>query len=172
MVSFGKNRLELMNNFSIIIRQFHSEDVEDICHLYYDTVHSINRRDYIHEQVNAWAPYRNNYSEWGEKLDRTQPLVATICDEIVGFAELENNGHIDCFYVHKDYQKIGVGTKLLNAINQRANSSRMSRLYAEVSITAKTFFEKHNFKLLSKQSVVVRSVELTNFLMEKILPMK
>lgn len=161
-----------MNSSSIIVRQFQPGDVEDICHLFYDTIHSINRRDYTNEQVNAWAPYRNSYSKWREKLDRTQPLIATICDKIVGFAELENNGHIDCFYIDKDFQKIGVGTKLLNAINQKAISSRMSRLHAEVSITAKTFFEKHNFKLLSKQSVVVRSLELTNFLMEKILPVK
>ncbi|MHB1949598.1 MAG: GNAT family N-acetyltransferase [Gammaproteobacteria bacterium] len=43
-------------------------------------------------------------------------MVAVMDDKIVGFAELEDNGHIDCFYCHHEYQGCGVGSALMREI--------------------------------------------------------
>ena len=37
------------------IREYHSSDLREIVELFYDTVHTVNAKDYTPEQLNAWA---------------------------------------------------------------------------------------------------------------------
>ena len=103
------------------------------------------------------------------KWQKLIPIVATIDNKIVGFAELESNGHIDCFYCHHEYQGCGVGSALLNEVENSARKNKLNKLFAEVSITARPFFEAKGFTVKKQQAVVFREVEFTNFLMEKLL---
>ena len=151
---------------TIKIRKYNTKDLYDIAHIYFDTIHIINARDYTTEQINAWVPYRNNYEKWSEKLDKTQPLIATINDKVVGFAEFEKNGHIDCFYVHYEFQRRGIGSALINEIKNIAINLPINKIYAEVSITAKDFFIKMGFNIVKEQTVIIGKVELRNFVME------
>ena len=84
-----------------------------------------------------------------------------------GFAELEKDGHIDCFYTHHKFQSCGIGSKLMFALEQHAVKQQINKLYAEVSTTAKPFFEKKGFQVIKKQIVTVREVKFVNFSMEK-----
>ena len=86
---------------------------------------------------------------------------------IVGFAEFEPNGHIDCFYVHHEFQGKGVGSALMATIEANAATNKIHRIYSEVSITAKPFFESKGFQVVKQQKVNIRGCELTNFVMEK-----
>lgn len=150
------------------MRKYRSEDVQALAEIYYNTIHQINIRDYSEEQVDVWAPKTSLETEgWAKKFARTKPLVAVSNDVAVGFAEFEPDGHIDCFYCHHDWIGRGVGSALMKAIHERAGASKIGRIYAEVSITAKPFFEKHGFVTVTQQTVVREGVELTNFKMEK-----
>lgn len=155
----------------ISIRKYKEADAPAIANIYYNTIHTVNTRDYTEKQVNAWAPYDSvqDYSGWQEKLAKIQPFVATINDTVVGFAEFEPNGHIDCFYVHHEYQGKGIGSALMAAIFEEGKKLQINRIYAEVSITAKPFFEAKGFKVVKEQTVTVRGVGMTNFVMEKML---
>jgi GNAT superfamily N-acetyltransferase len=133
----------------------------------YNTIHTVNAKDYTKEQLNAWAPYHDNYAAWQEKCSKLNPFVAVIDDTIVGFSEFEPNGHIDCFYVHHKFQGAGVGTALMREIEMEAREKLLPRMYAEVSITAKPFFVGKEFQVIKPQTVQVRGMELTNFVMEK-----
>ena len=114
--------------------------------------------------------YRINVAlSWKEKWAKLPPIIATLNDTVVGFTEFEPNGHIDCFYVHHEFQNQGVGSALITAIEMKAKSHRIYRVYAEVSITAKIFFENKGFNTVKKQLVTIRGCKLTNFVMEKIL---
>ncbi|NIR45834.1 MAG: GNAT family N-acetyltransferase, partial [Gemmatimonadetes bacterium] len=59
---------------------------------------------------------------------------------IVGFTELDPNGHIDCFFVHHAWQRRGIGTRLMERVVETAVRDSIARLFAEVSITAEPFF--------------------------------
>jgi len=156
-----------MNN--ILVRTYRSSDAPAIAALYYNTVHNINIRDYSEEQVNVWAPYKSlkDYSRWQKKLKNTKPFVGVINKTIVGFAEFELNGEIDCFYVHHEYQGKGVGSALIGAIFKRANQENISYIFAEVSITARQFFERKGFTVVREQAVNFQGVKMNNFVMEK-----
>lgn len=151
------------------IRRFRPSDTELIAQLFQNTIRSVNLGDYTEEQLKAWAPDDIHFRDWEEKCSSTSTLVADSNGIIAGFAQLDDDGHIDCFYCHKDFQRKGVGTMLFNEIEAEACNSGLTRLFVESSITAKTFFLKNGFSVIDKQNVKTRGVELTNFRMEKFL---
>ncbi len=151
---------------SIRLRPFHPADVPALFALFRGTVHRVNSRDYSPEQVRAWAPDEINPTRWATLADRFA-VVAEIGDQQVGFADLEPDGHIDRFFVHADHQGCGVGGTIMRALVAEATRTGLTRLFAEVSITARPFFERHGFTVLMEQQVVVRGVALTNFRMER-----
>lgn len=157
-------------NEKILIRNYQPEDVEALAKIYYNTIHRINRQHYTEEQVNAWAPTSSvELAGWEKKFPKTKPIIATVGGKIVGFAEFEPNGHIDCFYCHHEWIGKGVGSALMKEILQRAKLSKIHLIFAEVSITAKPFFEKWGFRVVDQQTIVRKDVELTNFKMERIV---
>ncbi|GAB4200045.1 MAG: GNAT family N-acetyltransferase [Roseiflexaceae bacterium] len=152
---------------SIQLRPYHSGDAEAVALLFTETVHSVNARDYPPEQLAAWAPQPYDLAHWRERLERTQPLIAQRGVQVVGFGELAANGHIDCFYVHKDHQGSGVGRALLGEILRRAQAAGLARLYTEASLTAIPFFKQHGFRPIATQQVALRGQWLTNMRMEQ-----
>ncbi len=153
----------------MLIRLFQKQDSDRIAQLFHNTVREVNIRDYSPEQVKAWAPDDLYFKDWTENCSNNFTYVAEEEGEIIGFAQLEANGHIDCFYCHKDYQRCGVGTRLYRAIEAKALELKIDRLFVEVSITARAFFKSRGFKVLKEQQVACRGEKLTNFVMEKSL---
>jgi len=168
LIDYILGELNKMNERrKVQVRCYQDGDAKHIASIYYNTVHTVNAKDYTEEQLNAWAPYHDNYAAWQEKCAKLNPFVATIDGTIVGFAEFEPNGHIDCFYVHHEFQGAGVGAALMREIEMEAREKLLPRIYAEVSITAKPFFVSKGFQVIKQQTVQIRDIELTNFFMEK-----
>jgi UPF0176 protein len=154
----------------MLIRLFQSQDSDRIAQLFHDTVREVNIRDYSPSQVNAWATDDLYFTNWTEDCTNSFTYVAEEEGEIVGFAQLEANGHhIDCFFCHKDYQRCGVGTRLYRAIEAKALELKIERLFVEVSITARAFFKSRGFTVVKEQQVACRGEKMTNFVMEKSL---
>lgn len=86
---------------------------------------------------------------------------------ITGFGELEADGHIDCFYCHKNYQRRGIGRQIYQAIEAQAIQLDLDRLWVEASITAKPFFEQMGFTVVQEQSVARRGQTFINYVMQK-----
>ncbi|MEH2213815.1 GNAT family N-acetyltransferase [Nostoc sp.] len=149
------------------IRIYEIADTKEIMKLFYDTIHEVNIHDYTQEQVAAWAPANMDIEVWIKSLGSKFTYVAEEQDQIIGFGELEANGHIDRFYCHKDFQRKGVGKKILEQIQLKANSLGVEKLFTEASITAKPFFESQGFIVIKKQEVERRGQKLINFVMEK-----
>lgn len=157
-------------NQQIRIRKYDPRDARALADLFYHTIHRINAQHYSAAQLEAWAPASCLVLEgWQKKWSNCPPIVAVCGDQVVGFAEFEPNGHIDCFYVHHKYQGCGVGTVLMQEIHTQARASGLARIYAEVSISAKPFFSKKGFRVVQQQTVTRRGVDLINFVMDKTL---
>jgi N-acetylglutamate synthase-like GNAT family acetyltransferase len=151
----------------MLIREFDISDTEEIMQFFYDTVHRINIRDYSSEQVDAWAPKDMDYAQWSDRLQSRMTYVAEEEGKVIGFAELEKTGHIGCFYCHADYQSMGVGTQLLNQIQLKAKKLGLQKLLTEASITARLFFERRGFRVITPQEVERRGMKFINYVMEK-----
>lgn len=94
-------------------------------------------------------------------------MVAEENHEIAGFADLEANGHIDLFYVSADFQRRGVGKRLMNAILAESARLGLQRLFSEVSLTARPFFQAQGFQIDAEQTVTVNGVDFINFRMSR-----
>jgi len=152
----------------ITIRSYQQGDEQEIAYIYYNTIHKVNIQDYTQEQVNAWAPLTSlETNRWLKKFEAINPLVAVIDGQIVGFAEFEANGHIGCFFCHHEWIGKGVGSALMRAINTQATQKKIHRIFTEVSITARPFFEKQGFFIICEHVDIKRGVELMCYKMER-----
>lgn len=147
------------------IRPAEKKDLRQIQQLFFDTVNTINARDYSRIQITAWAAGYNDDDRWGSRIAGQHFRVAVKDNVVVGFASLTNVGHVDLLYVHKDYQRQGVATCLFKELDRLAKESGMQELTADVSITARPFFEKQGFEVVFEQVVNVRGTKLSNYKM-------
>ena len=105
-----------------------------------------------------------------DRQARRKPTwVAVLGQMPAGFVDLEPDGHIDMLYVHPRFCSRGVGTGLLRTVLSVAESMRLVRLYAEVSLTARGLFGRFGFEVIAEQEVQVRGVCMQNLRMERML---
>ena len=151
----------------LTIRKFKSSDVPVLRDLFFNTVRNVNVKDYSGEQVKAWATETYNFEEWSKGYHSINPFVAEIDGEIVGYADLQENGFIDHFYCHWKYQRKGIGKALMNKIIEEAKAKNIERIFSHVSITAKAFFESFGFEVIKEQEVNIRGQMLSNNIMQR-----
>lgn len=152
-----------------IVRDYREDDAGPICRLFFETVRSVNLGDYSPEQVRAWAPAPPDPAAWHGRMSGRHTLVAEGDDGVVGFVELEEDGHLDMLYCRQDAVGRGVGSRLYAAAEERARGLGLGHVFTEASITARSFFERHGFRVVRRNVVVRHGVELVNFSMEKTL---
>lgn len=151
----------------MLVRTHRNGDIPNISRLYYDTIHRVNSQDYTREQIDAWAPDVPADSFWRERFRKYRVYVAEEDGCIVGFTELDSTGHIDCFFVHHEWQRCGVGSRMMERIVASAGKDKIPRLFAEVSITALPFFLDKDFVVVRENKSVRGSVMLEQFVMER-----
>lgn len=150
----------------VTYRDFKPDDASALLDLFRDTIRRVNSRDYSPSQIAAWASDEIDPVAWTDRFSGRFVIVAEETDTLLGFAELEPEGHIDRLYVSADHQGQGIGQQLLAAVMREASRVGMERLYVEASITARPFFEAHGFVVIAEQLVECRGAEFVNFRME------
>ena len=151
-----------LNNLSI--RPARQEDGWQIGQLIYETVRSINSRDYTEEQVKIWAPDPYIYSTYEDSY----AYVADLDGKILGFSNLTHEGYLHRFYVHKNFQNQGIGSRLLDAIETKAKILDLKQIHTEASVTAKPFFLAKGYLIKEEQIKTLRGMKFINYKMYKI----
>ncbi|MBD5437605.1 MAG: GNAT family N-acetyltransferase, partial [Treponema sp.] len=59
----------------MIIRHYEPADCEDLANLFYDTVHTVNAKDYTEEQLHVWATGKIDLEEWNKSLSEHYAVV-------------------------------------------------------------------------------------------------
>lgn len=153
----------------VCIREIKAEDLEAIVALFKETVRHVNAKDYTKEQLLVWAPHHihHNDNRWKSLLDNIAYLIE-IDDVIVGFADTTMEGYLDRLFVHKDYQRKRIASRLVKKLESLLFLRGVKKITTEASITAKPFFERMGYLVVKEQNKPhPGGVTLTNFLMEK-----
>ncbi len=149
------------------VRAWREADLGAIARLYFDTVRTVNARDYTAEQIAAWAPRVEPEDYWRARFATRRAFVAEVDGALAGFCELEPPGHVDCFYVHHAHQGRGVGAAMMRALADAAAALGAAKLHADVSLTARPFFERQGFVVVREQVRDYRGQRFRQFLMER-----
>ncbi len=145
------------------IRMYQQSDCKKLAELFYNTVHTVNAKDYTEEQLNAWATGEVDLEKWNQSLQEHFSVVAVDSGTIVGFGDIDKTGYLDRLFVHANYQRKGIATAICNELEQAVQGS----IVTHASITAKPFFIKGGFRVMKEPSVERQGVFLTNYIMEK-----
>lgn len=148
-------------------REYKSSDCASMAKLFYDTVHTVNAKDYTNEQLDAWATGSVNLEGWNRSFLEHNTLIAEIDGTIVGFADMDNTGYLDRLFVHKDFQHKGIACALVTELERRARCDYLSYFETYASITAKPFFEKHGYVVEKENKAIRNGIELLNYKMIK-----
>ena len=151
------------------LRAYRTQDCAEIIELFYTTVHTVNRKDYSEEQLNAWADDKADPKWWDRSFQEHYTLVATEETEdgeiIVGFGDIvPETGYLDRLYVHHAFQHCGIASAICDRL-EAAVSGKSITVHA--SITAKPFFLHRGYVVQRQQQVERNGVWLTNYLMRK-----
>jgi len=157
----------MKNKLDIIIRPFTTQDRSMCGELFYQTVHTICSKDYSKEQLDIWAPEVSKSGNFPRPLENNFAYVSVIDNLIVGFADITKEGYLDRFFVHKDYQGLGIGKKLLETIEKKAKDIGLKEISLEASSTARPFFAKMGYQVIRKQSKMVKDIKIENYKMNK-----
>lgn len=145
------------------IRKYKQSDCREVTELFYNTVHTVNAKDYTKEQLDVWAAEQVDLEKWDRSLQEHYSIVAVENEVIVGFGDIDKTGCLDRLFVHADYQRKGIAAAICNQLEQTVKGN----ITTYASITAKPFFEKRGYKVVKEQQVERQGIFLTNFVMTK-----
>jgi putative acetyltransferase len=152
-------------NVAIIIRPYEPSDLDAVIAIFQRAVRETAVKDYNEAQIQAWSQV--DRSRWEMRRMDRPTWVAVVHERLAGFTDLEPNGHLDMLFVHPANNGKGVASALLQTVEDVARKQNLSRIFTEASITARPFFEKRGFQVITPQVVEIRGQWLKNFRMEK-----
>lgn len=147
----------------IIIRKYQPTDCKELAQLFYNTVHTVNAKDYAKEQLAVWATGKVDLAEWNRSLQEHFTVVAVHGGTIAGFGDIDRTGYLDRLYVHWAHQGEGIATAICDRLERAVQGS----IVTHSSITARPFFAKRGYVVVKEQQVERQGIWLTNFVMKK-----
>ncbi len=104
------------------------------------------------EKENFKFPWKKSYFVYDLRRPNTYCLVAEINNKVVGYLiawEIIDELHLANISVDRNYQKKGVGTKLMKEIISIAHLREIKKIYLETRVSnigAQKFYQKLGFK--------------------------
>ncbi len=149
------------------IREANQKDYKAISTLFEGTVRNINSRDYTPEEVDAWANCSRNENSWKKRLDEQTFYLIEEGREVIGFGSIAKYGYLDFMFVHKDHQGKGIAKKILDQIELKGKEQKNREVYAFVSKTAESFFERQGYEPCGKRYAYLNEIEFVNSVFRK-----
>lgn len=147
----------------MLIREYQTSDCRELAELFYNTVHTVNAKDYSREQLDAWASGQVDLKEWDRSFQEHFSLVAVDGGVITGFGDIDKTGYLDRLFVHSAYQGRGIAA----AVCGRLEAAVQGNIVTHASVTARPFFERRGYRVVKERQVERRGVLLKNFVMVK-----
>ena len=149
----------------ISLRRYRREDLDGVIEVFQRAVREVASRDYDPDQIATWSAV--DRAEWDDWRLTRPTWVAILDGRIVGFSDLEADGHLDMMFVHPDTQRIGVASMLLRQVEAAARAEGLASIFTEASLTARPFFAARGFETIERQEVIADGETFVNFRMRK-----
>ncbi len=153
----------------ISTRPYRPGDGAALSQVLFRSVREAALADYTVEQTEVWLPQPPGAAWFDDRAaDGRLTLVAEHAKlGVVGYTDLEEDGHIDHAYCLPEVVGTGVGSKLYDALEVRARAHRMAMLYVEASEAARRMYSAKGFVVVRRHDFVRGGVAIHNFDMRK-----
>jgi putative acetyltransferase len=129
------------------IRRSTERDAAELARLHRGTIRHVNNRDYSPAQIEAWAG-RTSAAKFRRSHQTHIRFVAIEESKIIGFADFGKDGSFGGLYAHKDFVGQGVGTKLIQKIEEVGRKRGVKMFEFLSTKTAKHFYERNGYLCL------------------------
>ncbi len=153
----------------MIIRTAVESDIPALAKLFNNSVKQIAPQKYSAKQVKAWAASSTDIKSFSKFILEPTTFVAEDKSLILGFGGITKLGYLTSLYVRGDYNRKGVGSKLLEKILEYSRVNQCDRIYTEASEFSKPLFEKFSFEIYGEERVERNGVSFERYLMQKFL---
>ncbi|KAA6438912.1 GNAT family N-acetyltransferase [Dyadobacter flavalbus] len=154
----------------ITLRQAKRIDLECLQTIYKETIDHTCINDYDPDQRDAWKQGTENLERWTTAIYTQYFIIAEVNGEPAGFGSLMDSHYIDFMYTGKNYLRQGIARTIYNRLEEKATEMGTKVLTADVSKTARPFFERQGFVLLAENRNFIDGLLIINFRMHKELP--
>lgn len=151
------------------IRAFRPGDSASLAAIFHDAVRVVGSKYYSAAQIDVWSPTPVPADKFLARVFDGRSVYVAVTDEDkpIGFIEIEEDGHIDCFYCSPEVTGTGIGKALYQRLETEALAAGHTRIYVEASEAARRFFLGRGFKLIERKDFELNNVRIHNYLMEK-----
>ena len=156
---------------AISIRRYQPGDGAALARVLFRSVREAALADYSVEQTEVWMPQPPDPAWFDDRAaDGRVVLVAEDADlGVVGYTDLEADGHIDHAYCLPEVVGAGVGSTLYEALEAEARGRGWTRLYVEASESARRMYSAKGFAVVRRHDFERGGVAIHNFDMVKLL---
>ncbi|MEK6891294.1 MAG: GNAT family N-acetyltransferase [Nanoarchaeota archaeon] len=137
-------------------------DAKEISILRKNTIKKVNGWNLKKEEI-IYLMNRNNPKIIMEKIKKRDMFCLISNKKIIGTVDL-HDGEIGSVYVHYKFVRKGIGTKIMDFIEDYAKKKGIKVVHLKSAKQAKSFYLKRGYKLIKK---IKNDKGLVNFYMEK-----
>lgn len=150
------------------IRSYTDSDAEALAQIYLRAVRQTGPRDYMPAQVAAWASLAPDAARIRMlNGDGRETFVAEAASgTLLGFTDLESDGHVNFLYVAPEAVGHGVAAALTDALEERARTRGMARLHVEASEAARRLYLKRGWSELARRDFEIAGTAIHNYAMD------
>ncbi len=131
------------------IRPARDEDYAEVARLRRHTIRNVNSKDYSEEAIRNWSA-KGSAQNFRESAATCKRWIALDKDKIIGFCEHNFQCEVSRIYVHKNYLRSGVGSRLLKVAEASLERQGCKEIRIESTITAKAFYVAKGYTIIAK----------------------
>ncbi len=141
----------LTREVELLVRIARPEDLEAIRDLQLMSLKVLAAKDYTSEQVDALLASKAGLRSWDE-----HHFVAEVNGLIVGFGALARwRPWVNALFVHPEFTRQGIATRLLGAMEEEALRRRDRVLWVLSSLTGGPFYRAVGFEVVRDEAISV-----------------
>tara|TARA_Y100000589_G_scaffold320063_1_gene349514 strand:+ start:301 stop:765 length:465 start_codon:yes stop_codon:yes gene_type:complete len=151
------------------LRQTNTKDKVDIKSIYFDSIISIDEKFYSPEQKFVWSCQAWENPEFDNVIVKGKGWVAEKNNAIQGFAIRYPKYKLSLLYCKRDAKRRGIGTMLLNKIEEDAKKDDLGFIKTDASLLSYKLLLKNKWKIIREEKIFIKNVIFVRYKMIKTL---
>jgi len=151
------------------LRQITIKDQLELKKVYFDSIQSLDKKIYSESQKRAWSSQAWDNPNFDKSILKGKGWLLSEEGIIIAFATRYPNNRIALFYCKGEFQRKGIGSKLLHKLEDEAKKEGLESLTTEASLISFELFLKNGWEIIRKEKVTINNIFFERYKMIKII---